>query len=136
MPNHIQKKQSELKPAHKATIKYRRLQTLIKKTVEVSQLCGISLNLLVYDKKFNRITEYHTDDTVKIESIQKELSLDNTLNKGCSMKIKSVNATIKFQVDKNTTNGSQIVDVICQSEKSSNCPRYSSKKKPFTSSSD
>jgi len=54
---------SDRQSANLATTKYRRLKTLIKKTVEISQKCGISLNLLVKDNKFSKITEYHTNDS-------------------------------------------------------------------------
>jgi len=61
-----------------ATTKYRRLQTLIKKTMELSQKCGTSMNLLVKDSKYNKITEYHTDDeSMKFENIMKQINIEN-----------------------------------------------------------
>ena len=58
----IEKCSEEKSRNEKATTKYRRLQTLIKKTVELSEQVGVSLNLLIADQKFNKVTEYHTDD--------------------------------------------------------------------------
>ena len=70
MPN---KKKSESQcKANQAMTKYRRLQTLINKTVEMSEKCGVSLNLLVLDK-YNKITEYFTDEKVLLRRIKEEM---------------------------------------------------------------
>ena len=40
----------------------------------MSQKCGISLNLLVKDKRLNQITEYHTnDEQMTVKNIRKQL---------------------------------------------------------------
>ena len=68
---------SERKPTHIATIKYRRLHTLIKKTIEISKLCNVSLNLIVKQKRTpNKFTEHNTDDSVKIETLKQMLTSD------------------------------------------------------------
>ena len=61
--------QQYARAATKATVKYRRLQTLIWKAFELSEKCGTSLSLIVKDKRQNKITEYHTDNDVKLENI-------------------------------------------------------------------
>ena len=69
-------------------MKYRRLQTLIRKTVDMSVKCGISLNLLVKDKKYNKLVEYYSDvgqSSLRLDQVlervgnndQKKSSCDN-----------------------------------------------------------
>ena len=58
-------------------MKYLRLQTLLKKTIETSKKCGVSLNLLVSNNKFNQVTEYFTDEQIKLGSIQSQLQEDS-----------------------------------------------------------
>ena len=66
----FQKEMKDSNEAHnQAVAKYRRLQTLIKKVVELSEKCGIALNLLVEDRQLNKITEHHTDEQIKLDSI-------------------------------------------------------------------
>ena len=59
--------------------KYKRLKTLMKKVVEVSQLCELQANLLVYDPKFHKLTENFTTDQMKIDSVQKMIDSMNGL---------------------------------------------------------
>ena len=102
---------NERKPAHIATVKYRRLQTMIKKTMEISMLCNVSLNLIVKHKRMtNKLTEYYTDDLVKIENLRQRLTADqhNNLPDCQCMKVTSVNLTDKFK------NEDQTIEVSCQ----------------------
>ena len=46
----------------RACVKYRRLQTMLRKIFYISEKCGSSLSLLVKDVRCNKITEYHTGD--------------------------------------------------------------------------
>lgn len=58
-------------------IKYKRLRTLSKKSVETTQICpGLMINLIVYDLKFNKITEYFTHESFNIENFK--LMLDRS----------------------------------------------------------
>ena len=61
-------------------MKYRRLQTLIRKTVDMSVKCGISLNLLVKDKKYNKLVEYYSD--VGQSSLRLDQVLERVGNNG------------------------------------------------------
>ena len=56
---------------YQATVKHRRLQTLIKKTVDLAQKCNLHLNLLVFDQKLVKLTEYFTDTDVMLENAHK-----------------------------------------------------------------
>ena len=60
---------NEKSPAISAVQRYRRLKTIIGKTVEVAELCGLHLNLLVYDPHFHRLKEHYTDSGIKLEAI-------------------------------------------------------------------
>ena len=63
MPSNRKLTKSHRLAAKKATTKYRRLQTLMNKIIQMSEKCGdMSINLLIKDKKLNKITEYHTND--------------------------------------------------------------------------
>ena len=57
--------------SYQATVKHRRLQTLIKKTVEMAQKCNLSMNLLVFDQNLVKLTEYFTDEAVMLENASK-----------------------------------------------------------------
>ena len=58
----------------RACVKYRRLQTMIRKIFEISEKCDSSLSLLVKDGRSNKITEYHTgDNKCKLENIIPEM---------------------------------------------------------------
>lgn len=103
-------------PAHMATLKYRRLQTLIKKSVEVSKLCNINLNLIIKDTKFNKITEYHTDDTVKLESIKQQLLDDEKSPSWLALRIISINSTDKFKFDSDVSECPQDADAKSDDE--------------------
>ena len=107
MPNQKKIEVSKKKrlPAHMATLKYRRLQTLIKKSVEVSRICNISLNLLIKDTKFNKITEYYTDERIKLQSLKKQMRDDDESSSWTTLRIISVNSNDKF-VDCTDTIGS------------------------------
>lgn len=66
----FQKEMNDSHEAHnQAVTKYRRLQTLLKKIVELSEKCGIALNLLVEDRQLNKITEHYTAEHTKLDSI-------------------------------------------------------------------
>ena len=53
---------------YQATVKHRRLQTLIKKTVDLAEKCNLSMSLLVFDQNLVKLTEYFTDEVVKLEN--------------------------------------------------------------------
>lgn len=62
MPSNKKLSKSRKLAAKKATTKYRRLQTLMNKIIQMSEKCDVSVNLIVKDHRLNRITEYHTND--------------------------------------------------------------------------
>lgn len=78
--------------------KYKRLKTLMKKVVEVSMLCELQANLLVYDPKFHKLTENYTTGHMKIESVQQMInSIDTPYggNRKAPLKFNSVDATLQ-----------------------------------------
>ena len=50
----------------RANVKYRRVKTLVKKCLEVSRLCNIKLNLLVF-KSRGKFEQHFTDEDVALE---------------------------------------------------------------------
>ena len=80
-------------------MKYRRLKTLLKKTNELSRKCGISLNLLVKDRKYNKITEYHTnDEQMTVKNIRMQLVGGNgQMPSTRLLRIVSVNISEKYK---------------------------------------
>ena len=75
MPFQQQRKPTELNTKNnQAMSKYRRLKTIIKKMVAASNICGQPMSLLVYDQKLNKITEYSSDDTIRLESVYESMS--------------------------------------------------------------
>ena len=52
-----------------AMAKFRRLKTIMRKMLQASKMCGKEMSLLVYDKNLNNMTEYYTNDSVKLEHI-------------------------------------------------------------------
>lgn len=73
MPNKKQKV-DQREAANRALNKYRRLQTLIKKTYQLAEKCDLSLNLLVEYKSLNKIVEHYTHDSVKLSNVSKSLT--------------------------------------------------------------
>ena len=60
--------------AGKAVQRYRRVKTIVRKAVETADICGLQLNVLVYDPKMSRFREFYTADEMKLEAI---FSVDN-----------------------------------------------------------
>ena len=55
--------------AGKAVQRYRRVKTIVRKAVETADICGLQLNVLVYDPKMSRFREFYTDVGMKLEAI-------------------------------------------------------------------
>ena len=73
MPNKksiVEKRQSQ----NKASCKYRRKQTLLNKIKQFAEKSGFNLNLLIEDKQFNKITQFTTHESVKIENVMNRLN--------------------------------------------------------------
>ena len=54
---------------NRALLKYRRKETLIKKIKELSELCDMNLNLLIEDKRHNKVVQYYAGEQIMIENI-------------------------------------------------------------------
>lgn len=54
-------------------MKFRRLKTMVKKMVELADNCSVKVNVFVLDPKFVKITEYYSDEQVKLENISKQI---------------------------------------------------------------
>ena len=52
-----------------AVQRYRRMKTIICKAVDTANLCGLKINVLVYDPKFHRLKEHYTEARVKLEAM-------------------------------------------------------------------
>ena len=85
---------------NKAMNKFRRLKTIMKKMVQTSKLIGLPLSLLVLDKKLNKITEYTSESTIKLENIHEKMDLAKNVKKRTrtnrALIIRSVDANEKF----------------------------------------
>ena len=65
--------------------------------MELSELCGTSLNLLVKDKKYDKITQYHSnDESMILENIFEQFSEDAEHSQSEVLRINSVNTIAKF----------------------------------------
>ena len=53
----------------KATIKFKRTKTLAKKSLQLAEFSNIMINILIYDPRGSRLTEYFTDDRVSFSSL-------------------------------------------------------------------
>lgn len=49
--------------------KYKRLKNLVKKSLEISVQCGLKINVLVYDPRFHKVQEVHTNQQVSLQSL-------------------------------------------------------------------
>ena len=59
----------EKSAAVNAVQRYRRLRTITGKAVEIAKLCGLNLNVVVYDPQHHRLKENYTDDCIKLEAL-------------------------------------------------------------------
>ena len=89
------------------TQKARRLKTLVKKVSEISRLFGLDLNLLVYDKRFNKISENSTCEHIKLSNLIKMVQDSQSLTQGTTrsgrtrkLRIVSYNAHTRYQKGK------------------------------------
>jgi len=55
--------------AQKKNTKCRRSKNLMKKCYELSVLCGLSINLIIYDSKLNKIQDYSSTPDFTHEKI-------------------------------------------------------------------
>ena len=53
----------------KAVQRYRRVKTIVNKALETADLCGLKLNILVYDPQYHRLKEHYTAPDVKLDCI-------------------------------------------------------------------
>ena len=58
-----------MKPTTKALKRYRRVKTIVNKAIETADLCGLQVNVLVYDPKLHRFKEIYTAKQVKLEAL-------------------------------------------------------------------
>lgn len=83
----------------KAVQRYRRVKTIVNKAVETADICGLHLNILVYDPHFHRFKEHYTSTDVKLESLHKlAQDMPNTTKskqKVRQLKFQSINARHK-----------------------------------------
>ena len=83
----------------KAVQRYRRVKTIVNKAVETADLCGLKLNILVYDPHFHRFKEHYTAPEVKLEALHKiAQDMPNTTKskqKVRQLKFQSINARSK-----------------------------------------
>lgn len=63
----------------------------------MSELCSITLNLLVQDKQGNKIVEYHTGDEMRLQTIRQRMhEADQGGNQRQALRIVSFNAYEKI----------------------------------------
>ena len=55
-----------MKPTTKALKRYRRVRTIVNKAIETADLCGLQINVLVYDPRLHRFKEIYSDSRVKL----------------------------------------------------------------------
>lgn len=61
---------------HLRNTKYRRTKNLVKKSVEISNQCNLDFVIIIYDPKFNRFKEVHTNRDITFEKV-------HTMINGC-----------------------------------------------------
>ena len=49
--------------AKRINLKSKRTRTLLRKAIEVSQMCDLDIHITVYDRNFGKITEYNSTNT-------------------------------------------------------------------------
>lgn len=69
--------------------------------VAASNICGQPMSLLVYDQKLNKITEYSSDDSIRLESVYDSMTLakaegNKRTRANRLLVVKSVDAAIRF----------------------------------------
>ena len=52
-------------------IKYRRKKNFIKKGVQLSQICDVEVIILTYDRKLNKLDEFYTTPSFRIDNVNK-----------------------------------------------------------------
>jgi len=71
----IKKRNRKIEPIgsnnQKKNTRSRRGKNLMKKSYELSVLCGLEVNLTIYDRKRNRMTEYSSNENFTHEEIHK-----------------------------------------------------------------
>lgn len=55
--------------ASKAIKRYRRVKTIGNKAVDTADICGLQINILIYDPKLHRFKEIYTSKSVKLECL-------------------------------------------------------------------
>ena len=56
-------------PVKLRNAKSKRSKNLIKKCMELSELCGLKVNLVIFDEENNRIQEYHSQQEYNLEKM-------------------------------------------------------------------
>lgn len=92
-------KTTEQHPAQTSVKKYRRIKTIVKKAVDTADLCGVNMNIIIYDDKFHRLREFYTSATIKLETIgnlMKDVpNTSKSKQKVRELKFWSINARLK-----------------------------------------
>ena len=52
-----------------ANTKFKRLRTILKNSVEIGIQCGISINVMVFDPRLNKLREHYTDKNVSLANV-------------------------------------------------------------------
>ena len=86
-------------PAQTSVKKYRRIKTIVKKAVDTADLCGVNMNIIIYDDKFHRLREFYTSSAVKLEvigNLMKDVpNTSKSKQKVRELKFWSINARLK-----------------------------------------
>ena len=84
----------------KRNCKYKRVRTLMKKSVEVAIQCGLDITILVFDKKMHKIQQSYTNGSFTLRSIAEmancELKKRSEQGRSKELKILSCDAMNRF----------------------------------------
>ena len=56
--NQVQRKEIIKDKAKRTNLKSKRTRTLIRKAIEVSQMCNLDIHIVLKDRDFNKVIEY------------------------------------------------------------------------------
>ena len=116
-----QSRAAQRESQNRAVTKYRRLRTLQNKVKELSAKCNLRMSLIIEDSQFNKVTEYYSDELIKVENIVKRMQAKDATDtnhngKNSQIKLLSVNIFSKGKRGKHDSNEDIPEDLMAADE--------------------